>query len=371
MADENNFQIARLSSGDVVAKTDHLRNFENLILANEQLYPAIVDWYRTKVLSGIRHEERVAFVGYLDERPAISAVVRKGADAKFCHLKIHRDLQNAHLGELFFTIMALEVRYLARRIHFTLPESLWKTKEEFFKSFGFQSAEIAETQYRLFDRELECHASFRNVWQAIVEKLPKLSQFYGANKSTPTQHLLLSVKPKNGDQIISKTKTVEIRRKFSTRWIGHTINLYSSSPVMGLIGEARIARIVVDNPKTIWERYHADVGCTRSEFYRYAGNADSLYAIELEDIERYRSPVSMNEISQISHEHLVPPQSYCTLERNRPWAKAISIANYLGACAKDRMAFATNLMWSMRVSNRRPVQDEIWPTRRQVEFELH
>src|SRR6516165_1463981 len=110
----NNFEIVRLSSGDVGARTDHLRSLQKLILANEQLYPEIRNWYREKVLSGIRHHERIAFVGYLEQVPVISAVVKKGTDAKFCHLRIHDGLQNAHLGELFFAIMTLEIRDLAK-----------------------------------------------------------------------------------------------------------------------------------------------------------------------------------------------------------------------------------------------------------------
>jgi predicted transcriptional regulator len=338
-----NFEIVRLSSGDVRAKTDHLRSFENLILANENLYPEIAKWYREKVLSGVRYHERVAFVGYLDEIPVISAVVKKGAEAKFCHLRINDDLQNAHLGELFFAIMTLEIRDLAKTIHFTLPQTLWHAKAKFFQSFGFESAKLAETQYRLFDRELLCNSTFANVWQRTLDKFPKLYRLYKTGSFFSDDELLLSVRPQNADNILKKRKTVEIRRKFSKRWLGQKINLYASSPMMSLIGEARIACIVEKDAESIWARYHEHVACSRMEFDSYAQNADSLYAIELDDIRSYSRPISLDQMSQLTHEQLRPPQSYCTLERNRPWAKAISVAAYIRGCVRNRIPFVSSV----------------------------
>ena len=50
---KEDFQIVRLAEGDVRCKTDHLANFEDLILANERMYPEIERWYKNKVLPGI------------------------------------------------------------------------------------------------------------------------------------------------------------------------------------------------------------------------------------------------------------------------------------------------------------------------------
>jgi predicted transcriptional regulator len=342
--DRPNFEIVRLSSGDVRAKSDHLRSFENLILANENLYPDIGKWYREKVLSGVRYHERVAFVGYLEEVPVISAVVKKGADAKFCHLRINDAFQNVHLGELFFAIMTLEIRDLAKTIHFTLPELLWRKKSKFFHSFGFEAATVAETQYRLFDRELLCNSTFANVWQLTINKFPKLYRMYNTGSFFAEDELLLSVRPQHAENILKKKKTVEIRRKFSNQWLGHKVNLYASSPVMSLIGEARVARIVAKDAESIWNAYRDQIGCSRNEFNSYAEkNAGSIYAIELDEIKSYRHRISLNEMSQLTNEHLAAPQSYCTLEKNRPWAKAISAAAYIRGCVRNRIPFSSNL----------------------------
>jgi predicted transcriptional regulator/N-acetylglutamate synthase-like GNAT family acetyltransferase len=307
------------------------------------MYPEIERWYKGKVLPGIKQDERVAFVGYLNEKPAVSAVVKKGNNAKFCHLRINEALRDSHLGEVFFSLMALEIRDLAKDIHFTLPESLWETKGEFFRSFGFRSAEVAEAQYRLFDRELACSATFPAVWSSVLEKIPKLSDLYSMGGFTSDNQLLMSVKPEFAERIMQRKKTVELRRKFSTRWIGHRINIYASAPVMGLIGEARIAGVVAGKPDVIWERFHEQVGCSRAEFNTYATGTDELYAIELDDVRPYRNGLSLVQMSHLVKEHLTPPQSYMTLEKNKPWAKAVSLAAYLHGCFRSTLSLALDV----------------------------
>jgi predicted transcriptional regulator len=339
-----NLQIVRLAEGDVRCGTDHLADFRSLLLQNEALYPSIGTWIKSKVLPGIRHNERVAFVGYLDGIAAVSAVVKKGNDAKFCHLRIGTDLQDSHLGELFFMMMALEVRDLAKTIYFTLPEALWRQKSSFFTSFSFATPQVCETQYRLFDREFRCSATFSDVWQSIAIKLPKLADYYSYGEFAADNQLIFSVKPRFAQKILDQKKTVEIRRRFSNRWLGQTINLYASAPLMSLVGEARIAGITKNTPEAIWQKYHNQIGCSRREFDMYAGDAMELFAIELDHAESYRKSVPIAQLSDVMHQHLRAPQSYYTLERNKPWARAVSIAAYLGGSFKTTISFAKRIV---------------------------
>jgi predicted transcriptional regulator len=266
--------------------------------------------------------------------------------------------------------MALEIRDLTKGIYFTLPESIWQGKAPFFQSFGFESAALAETQYRLFDRELRCDAPYSTVWKSVLEKIPKLAQLYSFGGFSPDNQLLLSIRPEFAERILKKSKTVELRRKFSTRWIGHRINLYASAPVMSLVGEARISGVVVNTPEAIWERFNNRMGCTRDEFNRYAEGADELYAIELDEIQPYRDRFPLAQISSLLQEDLVPPQSYITLENNKPWAKAISLAAYLHGCFKSTMSFAVELSSLADHRKKMPVQPINISHQQQTEFNL-
>jgi predicted transcriptional regulator len=333
---EQSFRVVRLEEGDVKHRTDHLLTLRNLILENEPMYPEIAKWVSQKVLPGLRSSERVAFVGYLGEKPAVSAVVKRGAIAKFCHLRISEELQDAHLGEVFFALMANEVRDLAKDVYFTLPESLWSTKKEFFQAFHFFERTKAAEQYRLYDEELHCRASFAEVWKGVAAKVPKILELYSPSESSVADDLLLSVRPQYMDMILKGTKRVEIRRKFSSKWLGHVVNLYASGPVRQLVGQATVSRVVCKAPELIWTEFENEIGCSRKEFDQYTAGTDEIYAIELSDVTPFRVPVSRCDASELLQDRLVPPQSYCTLEKNRPWAKAISLAALLQGAFKGR-----------------------------------
>ncbi len=177
-----NFRIIRLCEIDAINITDHLRDFKDLILENQPMYPNIDKWFDRKVVPGMKSSERIGYIGYFDEKPVASAVVKRGMFAKFCHLRIKEDLQNIHLGEAFFALMGLETKDIAKEIHFTLPESVWESKKGFFKGFGFTHVSKIKHRYRPYGDELKCSLRFDKFWVAIHEKLPKISRILSMNE---------------------------------------------------------------------------------------------------------------------------------------------------------------------------------------------
>ena len=322
-------KIVRLSESDAKHQSDHIVNFSKLVLANETMYPGIDKWLKNKVIPGLKASERVAYIGYENENPIVTAVVKHGGDSKFCHLRINDDFQNEHLGELFFSLMALEVRNEARDIHFTLPESLWSKKHDFFKSFGFKEIAKAGTQYRIFDQELRCSAPFHEVWKAVIDKIPKLINNYTIGGYSLHNGLILSIKPEYAQNVLEGKKTVEIRRKFAKKWIGHKAALYASGDKKALVGEATIFDVVAASPSQIWKLYGHEIGCSKDDFDNYTSMGYQVYAIVLSDIQPYNSYIPITQISHLIHKDLTPPQSYFTLEKNKPWAEAVSIASLL------------------------------------------
>src|SRR5262245_21980734 len=144
----NDLRIARVTPRDAKGLSDHLLNLRTVVCERESLYPGIDRWFDKKVISGLASRNRIAYVGYIDERPAIAAIVRLGENAKVCHINIRDDLQDAGLGEMFFSLLALEARTLAKSLHLTLPESLWSSRMGFFRDFGLDKPTIAHKQYR-------------------------------------------------------------------------------------------------------------------------------------------------------------------------------------------------------------------------------
>lgn len=261
--------------------------------------------------------------------PIASAVVKPGHHSKFCHLRIDEGSQDTGLGELFFTLMTLDVRDTAKEIHFTLPESLWEKRSGFFKSFGFAERVEAGTQYRLFERELCCSAPFQTVWRSTQAKLPRVaSRLAGVDPVGDT--VLFSLKPQWADAILEGRKRVEIRRAFSRRWAQGQAFLYAGAPVQRIVGEARVANVTEGPPAEIWKQYGLLMGATFEEFEAYTKGAATVFAILLENPRKYVPALSMTELRTMVDAPLRPPMSYANLASSPAWANAVSLAAVLG-----------------------------------------
>ena len=311
--------------------SDHSRDFQELILANEPLYPGIRSWLQEKVLPGIASGQRMSYIGYLNERPVVSAVVKRAQESKICHIRIADELQKSHLGDVFFCLMGLDVMHVAKEIHFTLPESLWREKRLFFESFAFHDATKAGTQYRLFDMELRCTSSFSRFFAAALEKLPAIANSFLVEGQPLNEGLLMSLKPKYAEAVLAGTKSVEIRRRFSERWAGCHVSLYSSSPKKALVGQATIAKVEKAPPEDIWLRYGTQVACTKHEFDQYTADLGECFAIHLERTKPYSASFAPEYTLSALSTSLRPPQSYCALKNNKGWSQAVSIATLLDA----------------------------------------
>jgi predicted transcriptional regulator len=328
------FRVVRLGEADARRDSDELKTLTRLVGASEEMYPSIGRWFREKVVPGLRSCERAAWVAYEGEEPIAAAVLKLGQDAKFCHLRIKRDFQDLDLGQLFFTQMTLEARHIAKEIHFTLPESLWESKTGFFQSFGFVQAARSTRQYRDGDTELVCTAPLRTVLNATLGRLPALVRKFNVGGYALGGDLLVSMKPRYAERILSGTKIVEIRKKFSEKWVGCKAVLYSSTPQQALVGEARVRSVSSGAPEDVWARFQTGLGCTSSEFSAYVGPAQVVSAIELDDIFPYKEPISLSQISHLLglEEDLRPPQSYCDLRLDKSqgaWANAAAVASVL------------------------------------------
>lgn len=324
-----NFQVVRLSSVDAEKFSDHLINLRNLILENEPMYPNIGGWFDRKVISGVKSSERIAYIGYVDEEPAVSAVIKRGESTKFCHLKIRENLQDIHLGEAFFALMGLEARSFAKEVHFTLPESLWEKEKEFFKTFGFIKAIKSRHQYRLFEDELRCSSPFSRVWDAVLEKLPKIARIFSLEGYSLDNRVLMSIKAKYAEKVLSGEKRVEVRKKFSKKWSGHKVSLYASRPKSSLVGQALISKVIIAKPNTVWDKFGDQIGCTKEEFKRYVGSVSEVYAVVLEHVTPYRNSIPLKEVSNLTKKQLRPPQNYYNLDQNRDWIEAVSMGAFL------------------------------------------
>jgi predicted transcriptional regulator len=323
--DTRAIRIERLNGDDPRRETERWRAFRARILAQEDRYPGIDRWLKDKVAASLASPMRQAFLAYVGEEAVASAVLKRGASSKICHMHISESYQDQGLGNAFFSLMALAAGPVAHAMHFTLPEGLWAEKQAFFTSFGFESAVPASNQYRLFEEELRCSAPWSRVWSAVAQKLPALLQrcsFAGHTEDA----MLLSLGVDEVKAILGGTMRVVVRRRFSRQRSGCRAVLYGKSPMSSLVGEAHIAQVIPGRPDDIWAWFGAALGRSRREFDVDAAGREEIVAIVLGEVSAYPRPVPRREAPELVGAELRVPGSHATLAPDGPWALLASMA---------------------------------------------
>lgn len=318
-------RITRLSGEDASTDSDTWRDLESLVFPWECKYPRIDKWLNTKVRPGVESNRRRVFVGYHMGEPAVAAVVKVGETSKFCHLSVSPALQQRNVGELFFAVMAMSVRAESKSLRFTLPEGLWETQRSFFESFAFTSAKPNDRQYRLFERELFCEAPFTQVWPTVIQKVAKLRQSVSIDGVGWDQDLVMSVHPEYAERILAGTKTVEIRRKFSTARVPATCVLYATSPIQKVVGQVDIVRATRLDPQQAWIRFGQRADCTQREMDTYASGTDQVCALELKNPVRFPNAIALSTIRTWINRAIKPPQSHSLISDGSGWECAMPV----------------------------------------------
>jgi type I restriction enzyme S subunit len=122
--------------------------------------------------------------------------------------------------------------------------------------------------------------------------------------------VLLSIKPKFAESIISGKKKYEFRKIiFTKKYIGR-VYIYSTSPIKKIVGAFRINDIIVDSPCTLWSQLKDDAGIAEEEFFDYFKNKEIGFALEITDVEKFENPMD----PKIIFPDFVPPQSFCYIK---------------------------------------------------------
>lgn len=107
--------------------------------------------------------------------------------------------------------------------------------------------------------------------------------------------ILLPIKPVYVKEILLGNKKYEYR-KIKTKKKVNKIIIYSTSPVMKVVGEARVEDIIVDTPEKLWSMTSKESGTTKESFERYFKNKETAVAYKLGKTKIYPKPMSLEEI---------------------------------------------------------------------------
>jgi predicted transcriptional regulator len=119
-------------------------------------------------------------------------------------------------------------------------------------------------------------------------------------------YVLLSIRPEYALKILDGTKTVELRRRFPRSYQHGRVILYISHPVKAIVGGFHISRIMEGDPDAIWEAAGTISGISREKFNDYYFGTANGYAIFIDRVWRYKTPIPLDLLRQDIPNFTVP-----------------------------------------------------------------
>ncbi len=124
-------------------------------------------------------------------------------------------------------------------------------------------------------------------------------------------NVILSIKPKYAQAIISGTKKVEFRKKIFKRPVDK-VYIYSSSPSKKLIGFFTFIEVVEDNPAELWNKFQKVGGIDKADFFEYFKDSEKGYAIVVDTVEKFKKGIDPIDF----FENFCAPQSYIYIDED-------------------------------------------------------
>ena len=106
--------------------------------------------------------------------------------------------------------------------------------------------------------------------------------------------VLMSIKPKYVNKIFTGEKLYELRRKIFQKKVS-SIVVYSSSPIMMVIGEIEVEDIIAGTPVGIFQQFEDKICISRDDYFSYFNNTNIAYAIKIGRVNKYHEPKKLSD----------------------------------------------------------------------------
>ena len=105
----------------------------------------------------------------------------------------------------------------------------------------------------------------------------------------------------------SGSKKYEFRKRLANKAVGKIL-MYSTAPIMKVVGEVQIVETISASPTALWESTKKFAGISRDKYREYYKGCKVAYAYRLGQVTRYEPPKELSEFNISS-----PPQSFIYL----------------------------------------------------------
>lgn len=116
--------------------------------------------------------------------------------------------------------------------------------------------------------------------------------------------ILMSINPEHVENILCGKKIFEFRKRACKRKVDKII-IYSTNPVMKIVGEAEVEDVLVDYPSKIWRITRKQSGISKKFFDAYFKDRNEAVAYKLKNIVVYDIPKDLADLGVKT-----APQSY-------------------------------------------------------------
>lgn len=120
--------------------------------------------------------------------------------------------------------------------------------------------------------------------------------------------ILLSINPNHVENIMNGTKRYEFRKKACKRHVDKIL-IYSTNPIMRVVGEAEVEDVLIDIPEIIWKKTKKKSGINKAFFDQYYEDRKQAVAYKLKNVIKYREPKELKDYGISS-----APQSFQYIE---------------------------------------------------------
>lgn len=125
--------------------------------------------------------------------------------------------------------------------------------------------------------------------------------------------IILSIKPRYADLILSGKKTVEFRRIWAAQPVD-IIAIYASSPVKKIVGLVKVSEIIQAQRQKLWECcINHGGGLTKKELMQYFQGKNIGNAVMLKNATKFKKAIDPKSLIK----DFYPPQSFQYLTSNQ------------------------------------------------------
>ena len=121
------------------------------------------------------------------------------------------------------------------------------------------------------------------------------------------ESILLSINPEYAERILIGSKKYEFRKKLANKPV-NKILIYSTTPIMKVVGEVEVVKTISSSPSALWEHTKKFAGISRDKFRKYFKGCKVAYAYELGKVIQYNPPKGLYDFNVG-----LPPQSFIYL----------------------------------------------------------